>query len=143
LLHDAPVSGLSSRWRVGLALGNLVAAAVWGAAGYALPLRFWLIDVPLAAAVVALVASAIAALARVAWAERALSVAAWVLLGLGLVLVFATTVSMGFLSGVHGEFGSMGVLVMALALALVVPYALAYPLIQLAWVFRRRGRSER
>lgn len=137
LLHHAGVSGSNSRWRVGLAVGNLVAAALWSAAGYALPHRYWLIDVPLVLTVLALVASAVVALARPAWADRALRIAAWVLLAFGLLLVFATTVSMGFLSGVHGEFGAMGVLVMALVLALAVPYALAYPVFQLAWPLRR------
>ena len=135
------VSGLSASSRVGIAVGNLVAAGVWGAGGYALPLRFWVLDVPLVVTVAALVVSAIAALARAPWAELALKVAAWVLLGFGLLLVAITTLSMGFLSGVHGEFGTMGVLVMALALSLVVPYALAYPVFQLGWALRERGAA--
>jgi hypothetical protein len=48
---------------------------------------------------------------------------------------------MGFLLGVHGEFGAMGAMMMGLILAFVVPYALAYPLFQLLWALRRRSRG--
>src|SRR5258708_37162062 len=63
-------------------------------------------------------ASAVALLARLPWALRALSIAAWVSFVLGLFLVGMIVLSMVFLRGIHGEVGIAALAISGLILAL-------------------------
>jgi hypothetical protein len=120
------------------ALGNLVPALVLGLGCYALPLRWWGMDVPVALVVTGLLASSAAALRKPELAPRLLRGAAIALLVLGLGLVAAFGLSVAFLAGVNGPFGAFGMLLMGLVVALVAPYALVYPALQLWWLGRER-----
>lgn len=126
--------------RLGFALGNLLPALVLGLGCYALPLRWWGMDVPIALLVLGLIASSAVALWKQELAYRVLRVAAFALLVVGLALVAAFALSIAFLSGIHGAFGAFGSLLMGLVILLLVPYALVYPALQLWWL-ARAGRA--
>ena len=125
------------------ALGNLVPALVLGLGCYALPLRWWGMDVPVSLVVVGLVVSSAIALGKPALAPRLLRGAAIALLVLGLGLVAAFGLSVAFLAGVNGPFGAFGMLLMGLVVAMVVPYAVVYPAFQLWWLGVNRGSGSR
>jgi hypothetical protein len=116
------------------ALGNLVPAIVLGVGLYALPVRWWPTDVVLGAAVIALPATSAVVFGRPARSMLALRVGASVLLAVGLALIGAALLSVAFLSGIHGDFGQGGMLLMALIAFLVLPYVIVYPLFELWWV---------
>ncbi len=120
--------------RVGFGIGNLLAAALLAAGISALPVRFWAVDGPLAAVALALAASSVVMFTNVSWASVALRGAAFALLALGLVLVTLTVLTLVYLAGVHGRWLGGSGQVTELALALVVPYTLVYPVVELLCV---------
>jgi hypothetical protein len=122
--------------RLGFALGNLVPALVLGFGCYALPLRWWGMDVPVALVVLLLLASSGVALQKPSLAPRVLRVAALALLVLGLALLAAFALCVAFLSGIHGPFGAFGSILMGLVVLLIAPYAVVYPAVQLWWLGR-------
>jgi hypothetical protein len=122
--------------RIALAIGNLIPALVLGLGCYALPLRWWGMDVPVAVVVLAVLASSAVALRNERLAPRALKLAALALLVLGLALVAAFGLSVAFLAGIHGAFGTFGRLLMVLVLFLLAPYTVVYPAFQL-WLLGR------
>jgi len=124
-------------WK-GFALGNLLPAVLLAIGVVALPVRFWPADVIVGTASAVTAGASIAALLRPALAWQALRVAALVLLGVGLLVIAAGALSLAFLSGVHGDYGRGGALLMTLVLFLVVPYTLVYPIIELLWLHARR-----
>lgn len=126
--------------RLGFALGNLVPALVLGLGCYALPLRWWGMDVPITLVVLGLCASSGVALWKPALAHRVLRIAAVALLLVGMALVAAFALCIAFLSGIHGPFGAFGSLLMGLVILLLLPYALVYPALQLWWL-ERAGRA--
>jgi hypothetical protein len=109
---------------------------VLGLGCYALPLRWWGMDVPITLVVLGLLASSGVALRSSSLALRALRVAALVLLVLGLGLLTAFALSVAFLSGIHGPFGAFGSILMGLVVFLIAPYAVVYPAVQLWWLAR-------
>ncbi|MEI9936724.1 MAG: hypothetical protein WDO69_05825 [Pseudomonadota bacterium] len=103
--------------------------------------RFWALDVP--AAIIALVelVSAVGLLARLPWALRALTVAAWVTFGLGLTIVSLIVITIVFLRGIHGDYGLAALAVSGLIVALLVPYTVVLPALELLWLKRQRSES--
>ena len=103
--------------------------------------RFWALDVP--AAIIALVelVSAVGLLARLPWALRALTVSAWVSFVLGLLIVSLIVVTIAFLRGIHGDYGLAALAVSALIVALLVPYTVVLPALELLWLKRQRAES--
>jgi len=99
--------------------------------------RFWALDVP--AAMIALVelVSAVGLLAKLPWAERALTVAAWVSFVLGLSIVSLIAISIIFLRGIHGDYGVGALAVSGLIIALLLPYTVVLPALELVWLKRR------
>jgi hypothetical protein len=59
-----------------------------------------------------------------------------VALGLALVAIVLLCMSMSFLAGVNGAIGVGGVVLATAVVALIVPYLVAYPLLQLWWLRR-------
>ena len=106
-----------------------------------LPLRWPPVDVPAILIVLLLLASAYALLRPKPWSLRVVRWAAGVVLGLGLLCIAALTLAVGFLSGVLGAVGSGGVTLFVMVIALVLPYLVVYPALQLCWV-DRRSRTE-
>lgn len=123
-----------ARGVIGFAIGNFVPVLVLGVGLYALPVRFWVVDVLVVAAVLGAAGGSGVALARPALSLPALRVAAIALLAIGLLLVGAAALSAAFLSGVHGDYGKGGTLLMLLILFLMIPYTLVYPVIELLWL---------
>ncbi len=103
--------------------------------------RFWALDVP--AAIIALVelVSAVGLLARLPWALRALTVSAWVSFVLGLTIVSLILITIVFLRGIHGDYGLAALAVSGLIIALLVPYTVLLPALELLWLKRQRIES--
>lgn len=127
-----------ARVRLLFAVSNALVALILlvGVFGLMTP-RFWALDVP--AGVLALVelVSAISLFARLPWALRALSLAAWITFVGGLLLVGLVVLTMVFLRSIHGEDGFVATAVSGLVLLLLVPYTLLLPILQLLWLKRQ------
>ncbi len=132
-----------SRARVSFAVLNALVAVILlvGVFGLMQP-RFWAVDCPAALLAGVELVSAVALLARLPWALRALSIAAWVTFIGGLGLVALIVLTMVFLRSVHGEDGMVATAVSGLVLALLVPYTLLLPVVQLLWLKARVGERE-
>ena len=104
--------------------------------------RFWALDVPLAAIALLELVSAVALLAKLRWALRALALAAWVSLLLGLLVVSLIVLTMVFLRSIHGDAGVAGTAVSALIIALLVPYTLVLPTLELLWLKRQLAEPQ-
>jgi hypothetical protein len=104
--------------------------------------RFWALDVPALLIGAVQLASAVALLARLPWALRALSVAAWVSFVLGLAVVFLIVVSMVFLRAIHGDYGVAALAVSGLVVALLVPYIVVLPALELLWLGKQRAEPK-
>ena len=127
--------------RIFAALNALVALILLvGVFGLIKP-RFWALDAPVGLLCAVLLASAVALFARLPWALRALALAAWVTFVGGLILVGLIVLTMVFLRSVHGEDGFVATAVSGLVIALIVPYTLLLPAVQLLWL--KRQVSER
>ena len=103
--------------------------------------RFWALDVPLVTIALLELVSAVGLLAKLPWAMRALTVSAWASFGLGLLVVSLILLTMVFLRGIHGDFGVAALAVSSLIVALLVPYILLLPTIELLWLKRQRLES--
>lgn len=133
--------GFRRQVEVWFAIGNLVPALVLGVGCWALPERWWGLDVPIALLDALLVITTAVALSKRAQARRVLTLAAALLLATGALLVAAFVACFAFLSGVHGAFGNFGALLMLLVLLLVAPYSLFYPMFEL-WSLGRIDAAE-
>ena len=131
-----------SRVRITFAVLNALVALLFliGVFGLIQP-RFWALDVPAGLFSAVELVSAVALFARLPWALRALAVAAWVTFVGSLILVGLIVLTMVFLRSVHGEDGFVASAVSGLVIALLVPYTLLLPVVQLLWL--KRQPSER
>jgi hypothetical protein len=105
--------------------------------------RFWALDVPLVGIALVELASAVALLAKLPWAMRALTVSAWVTFVLGLLVVSLILITIAFLRGIHGDYGLAALAVSTLVVALLVPYTLVLPALELLWLKRQRVEPSR
>ena len=103
--------------------------------------RFWALDVPLSLIALVELVSAVGLLAKLPWALRALTVAAWVSFVLGLLVVSLILLTIVFLRGIHGDYGVAALAVSALIVALLVPYVAVLPAVELLWLKRQRAES--
>lgn len=103
--------------------------------------RFWALDVPLGLIALVFLVSAVGLLAKLPWALRALSVAAWVSFVLGMLVVSLILLTIVFLRGIHGDYGVAALAVSGLILALLVPYTVVLPALELLWLKRQRAES--
>ena len=104
--------------------------------------RFWALDVPAGLLSAVELVSAVALFARLPWALRALLLSAWVTFAIGLLLVGLIVLTMVFLRSVHGEDGFVATAVSGLVVALLVPYTLLLPTVQLLWLKRQLGEPK-
>lgn len=111
-----------------LVYGAVLAGVVLGA----LPERHLVVDVLGCASALVLITAGLALLADVPWAVRAARAASAVLLATGAVLLGGIVTSIGFLHGIYGAVGELGVAVLCFLAALAVPYLIVFPLLQLA-----------
>jgi hypothetical protein len=115
-------------------VGSLLLFGVW----VLLPARWWPIDVPFTALALLQLASAGALIARRSWASRLSRVAGWAMLVAGAGLVSALALTVAHLTGMYGPVGQGGALLMGVIAALVLPYLVLLPALQLAWLRAQR-----
>lgn len=119
---------------------NIVTAALLAFGVFvALPARWWPVDAPAGALIALEVASGIALLLRLSWAARAARVCSATTLACGLLAVTSLGVSASWLAGVYGSVGQGGAIILALVAALVLPYAVVLPAVELVWLGRGPG----
>ena len=128
--------------RVTFGVLNLLSALVLlvGLFGVVEP-RFWALDVPLVTIALVELVSAVGLLAKLPWAFRVLRVAAWLSFVLGLLVVSLILLTIVFLRGIHGDYGLAALAVSALIIALLVPYTVVLPALELLWLKRQRAES--
>jgi len=103
--------------------------------------RFWGLDVPLTLIALVELVSAVALVAKLPWALRALTIAAWVSFGLGVLVVSLILLTIVFLRGIHGDYGVAALAVSSLIVALLVPYTVVLPALELLWLKRQSVES--
>jgi hypothetical protein len=123
------------RARIGFGIGNL-AIALFVLAGVfrLLPTRWWVVDGGAAVVALLLGASGGALLAKAKVAAQLTRIASALVLVIGLALFTALVTTAGWLSGVYGQVGFSGAVVFALVAALVLPYIVVFPAVELAWI---------
>lgn len=132
---------MDTRARVGFGIGNLITAALLVLGVYMLPVRYLLVDGLLIIGAVAAVASSVAVFAKLAAAPLLLRIAAFALLGLGLIAVALAVLTLSFLAGVHGRWLEAGIPIATYALGLIIPYTIVYPIVQLLAITPERGTA--
>lgn len=123
------------RARIGFGIGN-VAIALFVLVGVFrfLPTRWWVVDAGAAVVALLLGGSGAALLAKAKIAAKLTRVASAFVLVLGLLLFTALVTTAGWLSGVYGQVGLSGAVVFGLVAALVLPYIVVFPAVELAWI---------
>jgi hypothetical protein len=136
------MSGLSNAARLTFGISNLLVALILSVGLFlVVQPRFWGLDVPLALIALSQLASGAGLLLRLPWATRALRVSAWASFGLGLVVISLIVLSMVFLRGILGDYGVAAIAVSGLIVALLVPYVLVLPALELLWLKRPSERQ--
>jgi len=123
---------MSRQARCWFGVGNLVIACIFVAADLAIPLKSMWLDAPVAAVALLLWVSGFGVLFRQPWAPALLRATAKVLLSFGLLAVALLAITSAFLFGVHGHFLRDGVELVVVGFGLLLPYAIAYPMVVLA-----------
>jgi hypothetical protein len=126
------------------AVANAITAAVLLFGVFAgLPDRWLWVDVPAVVMALLLLVASVALLRPGRATFGIVRAAASVVLALGLVATGGLTLAAAFLSGVLGEIGRTGFVVFVIVIALVVPYLVVFPSVQLVWAFRQFRERER
>ncbi len=142
MLNRPAMSRAERRVRIAFGVGNAIAALVLASGVFVVVQpRYWALDVPLGAIALVQAVSAVGLLTNRGWAERALRVAAWTGFVLGLIVLGLIMLSMVFLRGIHGDYGVAALAVSGLIIALLVPYVLVLPTLELLWLARQRPES--
>lgn len=127
------------RWLWGAAHAAL-ALAILGGVWVALPARWWPVDLGGSALAALLLVSAASLVSGRAWAWRVARVAAGVLLAIGLALFTALAWTAAHLAGLYGPVGGGGAMILAAVAALLLPYFVGLPLLQL-WSMRAKRHA--
>lgn len=115
-------------------LGVLLLGGVW----VGLPARWPWVDVPGSALGAAALLVAAGLFARLPWAQRVARIVLWSELVIGSALVTLLAMSAAQLAGSYGPVGGGGALLMLTIAALVLPYLIAWPALQLWWMRESR-----
>lgn len=114
---------------------DLVTAALLGFGVFvALPARWLPVDVPAGFLLALDVVAGVLLLLGDRRACLAAAAAAGASLLVGVALVTTLALTAGWLSGIYGAVGSGGAVILVLVGALVLPYLVALPAVQLVWV---------
>lgn len=114
-------------------VGVLLVVGIWGA----LPARWWPVDVIGTALATTSLAGAVGLLSRRAWGLVLARLASWCLLVGGCVTCTALALSVAHLWGMYGPVGSGGALLLGTVAALILPYLVGIPMLQLRWLANR------
>ncbi len=130
--------------RIGFGIANLLTSALVAFGVFrGLPTRWWLVDAG-AFVIVALLGAAGAALVTDhRWKEPLVRVASAVALVLGLALFATLAITASWLAGVYGPIGKGGAAIFLLVAALVLPYLVVLPAVELAWIGPRAPRRDK
>jgi len=118
----------------------LVAALVLGGVWLGLPARYLWVDVPATALGVGALVAAFALVFNQPWAVAFARVLLWAELVLGTLTITLLGASVAQLSGSYGPVGAGGVKLMLLVAALLLPYLVVFPVLQLR-ALRGQGPS--
>lgn len=134
-MEDREESILQRRARIGFGIAN-VCVALFIAFGVfrLLPTRWWLVDGGAVIMILLLGASGVMLLRKHPLRERVTRIAAAVVLVLGMALFAAIAITASWISGVYQQVGASGAIVFGLVAALVLPYVVVLPAVELAWV---------
>jgi hypothetical protein len=142
MASKTPKSRHTVKAKVGFGIAN-IAVAVFVAVGVfrLLPTRWWVVDAGAVIVALLLGASGGALLADAPIAERLTRAAAMVVLVLGLALFAAISLTASWISGVYGQVGAGGAIIFGLVAALVLPYVVVLPAVELVWVGPRERKA--
>jgi len=102
-----------------------------------LPARWWPVDAGAGLLVVLELVAALGLISGARWGAPAARIAGATALLLGLVAVTLLAVTASWLGGVYGPVGKGGAVVLGLVAALVLPYCVLLPALQLWWLRER------
>jgi hypothetical protein len=123
------------RVRIGFGIANVaVALFVLGGVFRLLPTRWWLVDGGAIIIALLLGGSGVSLLRSAPVAERLTRIAAAIVLVLGLALFSAIALTASWISGVYSQVGTSGAVIFGLVAALVLPYLVVFPAVELAWI---------
>jgi hypothetical protein len=127
------------RARIGFGIAN-VGVAIFVSVGVfrLLPTRWWVVDSGAVVVATLLGASGLALLRRHRFAEPLTRVASGIVLVLGLALFAAIALTASWISGVYSQVGKSGAIIFGLVAALVLPYVVVLPAVELAWLGPRK-----
>jgi hypothetical protein len=133
---------MTRRARIGFGIGNLVLAAFVAVGVFRLlPTRWWVVDGGAGIAAALLGGAGLALLLNKPVAERLARIASGVVLALGLALFAALALTASWIHGVYGPVGKGGAIIFALVAALVLPYLVVFPAVQLLAVGQRAAKK--
>ena len=110
-----------------LLVAILLVIGIW----VALPARWWPVDVAGSVLAGVLLAGGGGLLLNRSWGRRLSIAASWLSLAIGMTTVTLLAWTAAFLSGLYGPIGGGGALILGAVAALVLPYLVGLPLIQL------------
>jgi hypothetical protein len=124
--------------RIVFGVADLIGAGLLAFGVFAgLPARWWPVDTGAIVLATLQGVAGIGLLVDARWAPRAAlaSSATALLVGLGLILALALSAS--YLNGIYGPVGRRGAVIFVLVAALLAPYLVILPGVQLVWLGRR------
>lgn len=113
-----------------LLVASLLLCGVW----IGLPARYWLVDAPGTALALISVASAYGLLSGRTWGLTVARIASFIALVLGAAVVTTLALVAAHLSGLYGPVGAGGAVLMGTVAALIMPYLVGFPALQLVWL---------
>jgi len=99
-----------------------------------LPDRWWLVDTGGALLILALGAAGGGLIAGTKWAEQVARAASALALAVGLAFLGAVALAASYLSGIYRPVGKGGAIIFILVGAMMVPYLVILPSLQLVWL---------
>jgi hypothetical protein len=123
-------------WAFAVGNGLLAVLLCIGVFG-ALPVRYWAVDGSTCALAGLLALSSFGLLRSSPWRWRALRASALCELAIGLSAIAALALGVSYLGGVHNEVGRNALVAWIAGSALLFPYLIVYPALQLLWIHAR------
>jgi hypothetical protein len=112
---------------------SLLLAGIW----LLLPARWAPVDVLGSALAAAGLVSALGLVTRRHWARTFALVVSWTALLLGAVTVSALCFALAHIAGLYGPIGQGGAMLLGMVAALVLPYFIGLPVLQVGWLAER------
>ena len=99
-----------------------------------LPARWFPVDLGAAIVATLLAVAGVGLLLGRAWSHLVARIASLVVLAIAAVAIFALATGIAYLRAIHGPIGNGGRVVFTMIIALVAPYVLVLPTLQLLWL---------